>query len=451
MNASRLGAVSLSRRRARGVASLAVVTSLLLLITVGVLYLTQNLIAEQRAAATAGNRVAAQEAAEAGLSWAQHMLNRPEAINASCAALSSSGTSFRRLYVQPGGPAAALSPAPLSPGCKVSATGLRCNCPTSSGASAGAPSGGVDPAFAVTFSAALDANGAPSPDAVRITATGCSQLEGACTPGIRAGGSGPDAVSQASVIVKLQALVRSRPAAALTCTGACTVSASTRVINRDTNTNGMLINAGGSISGCTRSTCLPLQGTPFPEVLKPSDSTLSAIATQDGNCSASALFRRYFYQPISDFATSPGVRVMNSCADGASCAQQMGAALAQGYRAFLLPPGFTLDGSQGAVIGSSSDPLVLVAQGLLRISGGSTIHGMIFSNDPNPQNLIIDNATVRGTVVGCGPLTLNRTATIDYAPQTMTALIKSPQVFRRLAGSWTDLCTAAPDGSVTCR
>ena len=51
----------------RGVGSLALVSAMLLLITLGVLYLSQSLVVEQRAAAAWGNRVAAQEASTAGL------------------------------------------------------------------------------------------------------------------------------------------------------------------------------------------------------------------------------------------------------------------------------------------------------------------------------------------------------------------------------------------------
>lgn len=437
-----------------GVASLAVVSTLLLLITLGVLYLSQNLVSEQRAAAVVGNRVAAQEAAEAGLTWATQMLNKPEAVDASCTpAAAGSVKPFRQLYVQPSGSNTPLSPVKASPGCKLGAAGLRCSCPATGGTGSTASSAsGSEAAFTVVFSAVFDAQGALVPDAVRVTATGCSAHDGACNPGVKAGASsGPDAVSHASVIVKPLALVRSRPAAPLTCAGNCTINSSVLVINRDTNTNGVLINAGGSISGCTRTTCLPLQGTPHPETLKAADSTLAAAQSQDSTCSGSVLFRRYFYQPLSDFAASPGVRTLTACADGASCGQQFTAALAQGYRAFVLPAGFVLDGSQGATVGSDSDPLVLVARGPVRISGGSTVHAMLFSNDANAGNLIIDNATVRGTVVSCGSVNLNRAATLEYAAQTMSTLVKFPSVFRRVAGSWTDLCTVAADGTVTCR
>ena len=445
---------ALPRWREFGVASLAVVSTLLLLITLGVLYLSQNLISEQRAAAVVGNRVAAQEAAEAGLTWAVQMLNKPEPVDASCTPGGTGAVKpFRQSYVQPLGSNTPLSPVAASPGCKLGASGLRCSCPATGGTGSTASTAtGSESAFTVVFSSVVDAQGAVVADALRVTATGCSAGDGSCNPGVKAGaGGGPDAVSHASVIVKPLALLRSRPAAPLTCAGNCQVNSLVRVINRDTNTNGVLINAGGAISGCTRSTCLPLQGTPHPETLKAADSTLAAAQAQDSSCSGSALFSRYFYQPLPDFAASPGVRNLAACATGSSCTQQFAAALSQGYRAFVLPPGFILDASQGSTLGSDSDPLVMVAQGPVRISGVSTLHAMLFVNDPNAANLIIDNATVRGTVVSCGAVSLNRTATLEYATQTMSTLVKFPNVFRRVAGSWTDLCTVAANGTVVCR
>lgn len=441
------------QRSPRGVASLAVVSALLLLITLGVLYLSQNLVSEQRAAALAGNRVAAQEAAEAGLTWALQMLNKPEPVDAGCtAAIGSSLKSFRQVYAQPGGPGTALAPVKASPGCKLGPSGLSCSCPAPGGSASTSSAAGTSSAFTVVLTLAKDAAGAVVGDALRITATGCSPHDGACNPGTKAGGTnGPQAVSQASVIVKSMPLVRSRPAAPLTCAGNCQISSTVRVINRDTNTNGVLIDAGGSISGCTPSTCLPLQGTPYQATLRQSDSALSAARTQDATCSNSTLFRRYFYQTVADFAVSTGVLALASCSAGASCAQQLSDGLAMGYRAFVLPPGFVLEGSQGAPLGSELDPLVLVATGPLRISGGPVLHGMVFVNDPIARNLVIDNASIRGALVTCGATSLNRGGTLEYAAQTMSTLVRSPGLFRRVAGSWTDLCTVSATGAVNCR
>ena len=262
---------------------------------------------------------------------------------------------------------------------------------------------------------------------------------------------GPDAVSQASVVVKALALLRSRPGATLTCAGNCQLGPTMRVTNRDTNTNGVLVNAGGTISGCTRSNCLPLQGTPFMEALRATDSTLSDAAAIDGSCSSSLLFRRYFHQALSDFTSSPGVASLNACNSGAACSQQLGTALAMGYRAFVLPSGFVLEGTSGATVGSDTDPLVLVARGPLRISGGAALHAMVFLNDPSAQNFVLENTTLRGSVVACGSVNLNRTATLEYAHQTLSNLVRFPSLFRRVAGSWTDLCTASADATVTCR
>ncbi len=438
-------------RPSRGVASLAIVSALLLLITVAALYLTRNMVTERRAAAVTGNRVAAQEAAESGLAWASQMLNQPVPIDATCQPSTGSTVSFRQAYVQPGGPGTAVAPRTAFPGCKVGASALSCSCPSTATLPAPSTAAGAGGAFSVAFSSVRDATGAVDPNAVRVTATGCSAYSGACNPGTRTSANGPDAVSQASVILKLQPLLRSRPASPLTCAGNCAINNAVRVINRDTNTNGVLINSGGSITGCSADNCLPLQGTPWPETLRANDETLAGIRTQDPSCSASSLFRRYFYQSVSEFASSPGVRTLGSCADGAACAQLLNGAIAQGFRAFVLAPGFILDRALGRQIGSDTDPLILVGQGNVQIMGGLFVNGMVFSNSPSATSISVGNSTVRGAIATCGNASLSGSSTVEYAAQTMSTLLQSPYLFRRVAGSWTDFCSVDSTGQVTCR
>ena len=448
-----------ARRVHRGVASLAVIGGLMLLITTAVLYLSRQAITELRSASVGAARIAAQEAAEAGLTWATQRLNVGSLAGRDCTPTGAGASaSFRRLYVQPGGGNAALAPVAAFPGCKLGPQGLTCSCPDPSVAPARSTASGSQAAFTVAFSAVTDAAGVVATDAVRVTATGCSAYAGACPPGQVPGGSGPDAVAQASVVLKLQPLLFSRPAAALTCAGNCTLASTSIVQNRDTTTNGLVVNAGGTISGCRDETstnplsnCRPLQGTPALKANRALDPTPAAVADSDAACQKSTLLRRYFAQPIEDLRNSPVVQSLADCSSAASCSASLNTALAAGTRALHLPGGFRIDATLGPVVGSATDPLIIVSEGTLRITGGVTVHALIFMQNPSATNLVIDNATINGAVISCGAPNLSGSFLLDYHPQTMASLLKSARYFRRLAGSWTDLCTVSSSGSVTCR
>ena len=444
-------------RKPSGVATLAVMGGLLLIISIAVLYLNRQAVTDIRSTGVGAARHAAQEAAEAGLVWASQRLNAATGIGRDCAPASGATSSFRRLYVQPAGRDTPVAPASAFPGCKLRAQGLSCSCPDPAGAERRSTASGPEAAFSLVFSAVTDAAGVVVPDAVRVTATGCSAHAGSCPPGQRPGGKGPDAVSQASAVFKLHPLLIARPAAALTCAGRCVIGSGFRLQNRDTATNGLIANAGGDVSGCStesgsvQGNCRRLQGTPLGEALKPSDLALSGIASSDSSCAAGALMRRYFTQPLDELRDTPMVLPLGPCATSGACAAPMKEALEAGVRVFHLPGEFRLDAGVGSTIGSALDPVVLIAEGPLTISGGVVVHGLVFMQKPNAENLQIDNATVNGAVVSCGSTNLSRSGLIDYHTATMTSLVKSNKYFRRVAGSWTDLCQASASGTVTCR
>ncbi|MBP6778821.1 MAG: fimbrial assembly protein, partial [Piscinibacter sp.] len=89
------------RRHQRGAAALAVTVLLLFVMALAVGLAHRNLIFEQRSSANQLRSTRAFEAAEAGLAWAQTLLDRGGAIGADCSAADAvpGDTSFRDRYL----------------------------------------------------------------------------------------------------------------------------------------------------------------------------------------------------------------------------------------------------------------------------------------------------------------------------------------------------------------
>ena len=164
---------------------LSVVLMLLLAASIGVLYLNRGLLFEHRTASNLTQSTLALETAEAGVEWATGMLNSPYDIGADCNFLTTTNLSFRKRYVltkfaDPTTPTTDVVAATNAfPGCKISAAGRNCNCPTvpASGSTAVAVVAGADRAsFTVAFQDIAGDN-----ESVRLTVYACTAQSAACS------------------------------------------------------------------------------------------------------------------------------------------------------------------------------------------------------------------------------------------------------------------------------
>jgi hypothetical protein len=197
-------------RSQHGGAALIVTLMLFLAMALAAFAVNRHLVFEQRTSANQARATQAFEAAEAGLEWAQAQLNSTQRIGADClSSTDPAALSFRERYLAIDSATGAITAAALNPSCVRTGSGWVCGCPASGPAGLSAPIGTEPaPAFSLQFQPASRAAGA-----VRVSASGCTSLAGACQPGSTATA---DATAHTEVTLALFAGLRTPPAAALT-------------------------------------------------------------------------------------------------------------------------------------------------------------------------------------------------------------------------------------------
>ena len=428
--------VTLHRPIARGLGVLTIALMLLLAAAIGVLYLNRGLLFEHKTASNLTQSTLAMETAEAGIEWATGMLNSPYDFGANCSFLTTTNLSFRKRYVltkfnDATSPTTDVVAATnVFPGCKITAAGRSCNCPAApaAGSTAVASLGAAEsPSFTVAFQ-----DVAGTPEAVLLTVYACSAQGASCSSTNFAAAEGN---ARVSVIVKLRPTLRAVPSSPLTCGTSCTVGGSYNIINTDVNTNGILINAGTSISIANGTSMSTLQGQPTGNAQIGSDSSLAALSSTDPTCSNSQMFNAYFGSTIAQYQNSPSTKSI-SCASASDCSSQLSTAYNDGWRAFYFATALQLSGNNA--FGSQVDPITIVTPNAINVNGNTSLWGLVFSNSANWNDLGTGSATIHGAQISCAGYSNNGNGTLQYDPTALNNARRLTGSLVRVAGSWRD-------------
>lgn len=428
--------ITLHQPVARGLGVLTIVLMLLLAAAIGVLYLNRGLLFEHKTASNLTQSTLAMETAEAGIEWATGMLNSPYDIGANCSFLTTTNLSFRKRYVLTKFNDATLpttdvvAATNVFPGCKITAAGRTCNCPAApaAGSTAVASLGSVEsPSFTVAFQ---DVAGAP--EAVLLTAYACTAQSASCSSTNFAAAEGN---ARISVVIKLRPTLRAVPSSPLTCGTSCTVGGSYNIINSDVNTNGILINAGTSISTSNGTSLSTLQGQPTGNAQIGSDSSLAALSSTDPTCTNSQMFNAYFGSTIAQYQSSPSTKSI-SCGSASDCRSQLNTAYDDGWRAFYFATDLQLSGNNA--FGSQVDPVTIVTPNAINVNGNTTLYGLVFSNSANWNDLGTGSATIHGAQISCAGYNNNGNGTLKYDPTALNNARRLTGTLVRVAGSWRD-------------
>lgn len=432
--------------RQRGAATLIVVMVLFFLMSMVAAYTSRNLIFEQRTSANQYRSTQALEAAEAGLQWAQGLLNSGR-IDADCRPSTNlADTSFRQRYLNIDAGTGGITPIPkgpplpplavdptvatLEPSCVFNGATWNCSCPSSGEVLAPtAPSGSaVYPAYRVRFR-----QWAARPNLVRVEVNACTNYDDNC---LNFPPSGVASEGRASIwaLLTLKGAVSAPLAAALTLRGSLDLAgAPLSVYNTSPSGSGITVQAGGAVTraGLVIET---IRGSPSDPSVIDSDAPL----TFPGYAAADrpdAMFSTTFGMRRSVYRDQPGA-VMLACA-GTCSAADLRTAIAQNPGRVIWAEG-NVDFDSTGDIGSATEPVAVVATGNVLFSAPPplTIYGLVYTQAPTWASS--GTATLFGAMVAEGDVGGSSTASLAYDQAILDNLRYRTGSFVMVPGSWRD-------------
>lgn len=432
---------SLKRRLAwqRGVAALTVVMVLFFVMALVAAYTNRNLVFEQRVSANSYRATRALEAADAGVEWTLSMLNGGRATanctvpGAGAAAL----TDFRSRYLVP-----ALDPATgeqsafelawgqvaanrVYPACIIVNGVPRCICPALGEAPAdiNAPADGIGSAFRVTFRLFHGGNVVRG-GAIQFVSRGCSSPGGGGTSCFAQNDNLPQ-VDGTTAVITTVGLVRALPVApkaALTAGG--NITGEVRVSNGDFE-SGMTAHAGGNIPSAGPSQFVGPAGSGADGRVA-NDATLAILSGQG----AEAWFRAMFVLDTASYQRQPAVVRVN-CAAGCTSANIANALLLNPRNPIWADGDVNLDAA--GALGTAADPMMLIVNGNLTVSGNADIRGFIHANQ---VSWTAADAELDGAIVALTTFAATSVATVRYDKAALDTIRLRYGSFVRVPGGW---------------
>lgn len=418
-------------RHQRGAAALTVTLLLLFVLTLVVGFASRNLIFEQRSAANQIRATQAFEAAEAGLEWAQALLDSDAPVDAHCQpSTAPDDLPFRERFLAYDAATQRFvprtwsdhgTPVPLQAACVLTASGWSCSCPSAGHPVLDAPPAtGTHPAFAVRFV------GVPRNGILQLVATGCDHFAPACRPGV-AGSTDGGASVRVQVLLGLVPALATVPVAALTALGNVAADGALALQNLDAGVGGLTVQAGGSIT-------LPaaaLQTLPGHATA----ASLAAYDAQFAGADADHLLTRLLGLDRARWQQLPGARKVACPAEcSAELVQAIGAGTA--HPLVWIAGDLHLDGE--VTLGSPTRPVLVVVDGRLRTGGGVTIHGVVVTRAANWETTGTANTRIHGALIALGNVVGSGTPAIAYDAAVLARLHAQAGSFARVPGSWRD-------------
>lgn len=422
----------------RGVAALTVVMILFFVMALVAAYTNRNLLFEQRISANSYRSNRALEAADAGVEWTVAMLNAGR-IDGNCRPTNNAAFGdFRSRYLVrvdtavnvvggEGGfdlPWGATTANRVYPACIVRDGALRCICPVLGAATPdiGAPADGIGSAFRIAFF--LPGN-AVRAGAMQFTSRGCSNPGSGSDSCFAQKDAMPvvDGVSAALTTVGLLRALPVAPLAPLTA-GQKVLNGGGKlvVVNRDTQTDGLTVRAGGDIEADTTDFSRLKTGVDTWKKFDPNLEADAAAANQ-------GWFRAMFAMDPATYRQQPAV-VRLDCAAGCTMTQ-LTDALASNPRNPIWAEGNLNLGTAGA-LGSAANPLMLIVTGTLTVAANVNVTGFVHAQQVNWNSL----ASLQGALVSATSFSATAEARLTYDKAVLDTIRLEYGSFVRTPGSW---------------
>ena len=428
---------------ARGMAALTVVMVLFFVMALVAAYTNRNLVFEQRISANSYRATRALEAADAGVEWTLAMLNGGR-VTANCAQPGAGGpaglTDFRSRYLVPspdesngeGAFDLAWGQVPANrvyPACIIVNGAPRCVCPAVGEAAAdiNPPADGIGSAFRITFRLFHGGNVVRG-GAVQFVSRGCSNPGDGNTACFAQTDNVP-AVDGTTAVIASVGMVRALPVApkaALTAGTTITANApgQLQVANGDF-ASGLTVHAGLSVTASVDSRFAGPAGSGAGGRID-SDATLADLAGQG----AEPWFRAMFALDRASYQRQPAVVQVN-CAAGCTRTDIANALLLNPRNPIWAEGNVDIDAA--GALGTAADPMMLIVNGNLTISGDAVVSGFVHANQ---ITWTAGAATVDGAMVSATSFNATGVATVRYDKAMLDTIRLRYGSFVRVPGGW---------------
>lgn len=417
----------------RGLAALTVVMVLFFVMALVAAYTNRNLLFEQRISANNYRVARAVNAADAGIEWALAMLNGGRVDELCRPSTNAADQDWRRRYLSDVGAdsygllTGTNAADQMFPACIGQGAALSCICPSTSNRAPaiGLPADGAGSAFGVAF---VPPTVVPRPGTMIVTARGCASIGSGNSACYAQNPNRPqvDALSNVLATVGLVRALPLSPIAALTAGTVIDAAAGELWVANDDPERGLTAHAGGDINlgAGTNNFVGPAGST--ADGRQPNDATLSqlAAAANDG------WFRAMFGMDKTSFLRSPATRRID-CANGCASADLTNVVAGYPRNPIWLAGDLTLDGT--ADLGSDANPVMLVVDGALTVSGNLRITGFVHATSIVWQ---AGGASVKGAMASATSFTATARATLAYDRSVMDLIQWRYGSFVRVPGSW---------------
>ncbi|WP_457427635.1 PilX N-terminal domain-containing pilus assembly protein [Roseateles sp. P5_E7] len=427
---------SLLKPRQRGAATLVVVMVLFLVMALLAAYANRSLLFEQRVAGSYYRSSLSQEVAEAGVEWTLAQLNG-NAMNNACKPVDSAGQRFADKYLE-------VNPADRTITSKVTDIigvidcardlgnqGWACRCPAADAAHTARAAATVDE-LTPSFGVQLEAGKRGGTLALKVR--GCTDSVPDNCGGV--GGVSVANISKAqlartslTVLVGLVSAVRSPPASPLVVKGGIvsTGVGGLGLHNADARSAGMLATIGGAWTGIIDTRLETVPGASGSQAVVQADPTLL-------NADAQEVFKMFMGTSVARYPAHPAVRTITCDGD---CGATLAAAYSAGQRIVWVEGGLTLSSNQ--VLGSVGDPLLVVVNGNVTLTGPFQLNGMLVSTGGlSWTNTSGMPSFVNGVVLVGGSMTTVGRVDIVYQQTVADHVRNRLGSYVRVPGGWND-------------
>ncbi|MEO6278119.1 PilX N-terminal domain-containing pilus assembly protein [Roseateles sp.] len=418
--------------RQRGAATLVVVMVLFLVMALLAAYANRSLLFEQRIASSYFRASVAQEVAEAGVEWTLAQLNGT-AIDAACKPVDTGGQRFADRYLLINTADRRISPADTTLDCArdTANEGWSCRCPATSAAhTAQTAVAGSD--LVPSFNIGLQSGNRGG--TLTLKALGCTDsVADQCDSAINMVAISKNQLARTNLTVKigLVGAVRSPPAAPLVVRGdIASTGAGLGLHNGDPRSAGQLAVMGGSWTGKVDGRLESVPGTATGQVVIETDTTLA-----DTSLTAEGVFKMFMGTNLARYRKHPALRTVTCASD---CATALETAYTAGQRILWVQGNLRIASSK--VLGSVSDPVLIVANGDVTLAGPLQINGMLvatgalaWSNDSAMPSVVNGMVLVGGGMATSGRMdVIYQQAVADQMRNRLGSYVRIP-------GGWIDI------------